>query len=142
MKTPPTQTDVFNPADLQEHPWADLFLDIPLKWQKVPNGKGGLVFMPDGPGVLATPVAPSALALHAQLCGFQLVESKARVRRIDPIRGGRSLTSPGIWQDITLPIPEGSPIHAVVATAMGSDMTPAELIQAGERLIQAAHDQV
>lgn len=133
--------DVYNPTKAKDHPWADLFRDIPLSWRKVPNPKGGFVFQPAGPGVLTTPIAPAAFATHVQLCGFKLVEAERKVQRIDPLRGGRSLTSPGIWQDITLPVPEGSPVHAVVATAAASGMTPAELLQASEQLRAAAEAQ-
>lgn len=142
MKTPETQTDVFDPAALVEHPWADDFRDIPLKWRRVPDGKGALVFQPDGPGVLATPIAPTAFARHVQLLGYRPIPEERKIRRVDPVRGGRSLTSPGIWQDISAPMPVGDPVHAVVATAAASGMTPAELMKASERLAQAARDQV
>ena len=125
--------DVYDPAKQPSHPWEDLFKDIPTKWERVP-GKSGMIYRPAGPGVLALPQGPAALALHAQLCGFQLVESKRKVQRVDPIRGGRSLTSPGIWQDITVPVPDADPVNEVVATAAKHDMTPAEMMRAAEAL--------
>jgi|CXWJ01.1.fsa_nt_gi hypothetical protein len=126
-------SDVYNPLDQRTHPWENLFRDIPLKWEKVP-GESGMIYKPGGPGVLATPLAPAAFALHVQLCGFKLVESERKVQRIDPVRGGRSLTSPGIWQDITLPIPDANPVNEVVAKAAEHQLTPAELMQAAEAL--------
>ena len=125
--------DVYNPADQPTHPWEDLFRDIPMKWDRVP-GESGLVYRPAGPGVLALPQGPAALALHVQLCGFQLVEAKRKVQRVDPVRGGRSLTSPGIWQDITEPIPDADPVNEVVAKAAEHNMTPAEMMRAAEAL--------
>ena len=132
--------DVYNPADQPTHPWEDLFRDIPLKWERVPGGEG-YVYRPAGPGVLALPQGPAALALHVQLCGFQLVEAKRKVQRVDPVRGGRSLTSPGIWQDITAPVPDADPINEVMAKAAEHHMTPAELMRAAEALKAQAEAQ-
>ena len=129
--------DVYDPSQQRTHPWENLFRDIPLKWERVP-GESGYVYRPAGPGVLALPQGPAALALHVQLCGFKLDETARQVQRIDPIRGGRSFTSPGIWQDLRLPIPEGNPVHAVVQEAKAKNMTAAELAQAAEALAQAA----
>lgn len=132
--------DVYNPSDQPTHPWEDLFRDIPLKWERVPGGEG-YVYRPAGPGVLALPQGPAALALHVQLCGFKLVESERKVQRIDPVRGGRSLTSPGIWQDITKPVPDMDPVNDVVAKAAENQMTPAELMRAAEALKAQAEAQ-
>lgn len=133
-------TDVYDPQKVVNHPWADMFRDIPRKWEKVPNPKGadGYVFQPAGPGTITLPTTPGDLARHVQLCGFVLDEDKARVQRIDPVRGGRSFTSPGTWQDKALPIPEGNPVHAVVQTAVAAGMTAAELRQTAEQLAAAA----
>ena len=125
--------DVYNPADQRTHPWENLFRDIPMKWERVP-GQSGMIYRPGGPGVLAMPQAPAALALHVQLCGFKLVEDDRKVQRLDPLRGGRSLTSPGIWQDITAPVPDVDPVNEVVAKAAEQQMTPAELMRASEAL--------
>lgn len=134
-KTPLTQTDVYTAP--REHPWADWFRDIPMRWERVPDGTGAWVFKA-GPGVLTSPTTPSDLARHVQLCGFRRNPADAKVKRIDPVRGGRSLTSPGIWLDATAPEPEGSPVHTVVATAAGQNMTAAELVQAADALRSAA----
>lgn len=135
--------DVYREEDAPSHPWADLFRDIPKKWQRVPAPEGvnapeGLVFRPAGPGTITLPTTPAHIAQHVQLCGFKLDETARQVQRIDPIRGGRSFTSPGIWQDLRLPIPEGNPVHAVVQEAKAKNMTAAELAQAAEALAQAA----
>ena len=79
--------------------------------------------------------------LHVQLCGFQLVEAKRKVQRMDPVRGGRSLTSPGIWQDITAPVPDADPVNEVVAKAAEHSMTAAELMRASEALKAQAEAQ-
>ena len=125
--------DVYDPSQQRTHPWENLFRDIPLKWERVP-GESGYIYRPAGPGVLALPQGPAALALHVQLCGFQLVEAKRKVQRIDPVRGGRSLTSPGIWQDISAPVPDADPVNEVVAKAAEHSMTAAELMRASEAL--------
>ena len=125
--------DVYDPSQQRTHPWENLFRDIPLKWERVP-GESGYIYRPAGPGVLA-------LALHVQLCGFQLVESKRKVQRIDPVRGGRSLTSPGIWQDISAPVPDADPVNEVVAKAAEHSMTAAELMRASEALKAQAEAQ-
>ena len=140
-KTLEPQTDVYVPP--REHPWADQFRDVPVKWTKVPSphGSDGFVFTPAGPGVLSHPTVPSELARHAQLAGFILDPERAKIRRIDPVRGGRSLTSPGIWQDVQLPIPEGDPVNTVLATAAGEGLTPAEMIRASDELRAAAEAQ-
>ncbi|QLF83998.1 hypothetical protein SEA_UPYO_19 [Gordonia phage Upyo] len=132
--------DVYDPAQAPSHPWEDLFRDIPLKWERVPGGNGW-VYRPAGPGVLTHPTTPARLALHVQLCGFQLVEDKRQVQRIDPVRGGRSLTSPGIWQDIKTPIPDANPVNEVLAEAARQEMTPAEMVRAAEALRSAAEAQ-
>lgn len=131
--------DVYREEDAPSHPWADLFRDIPQKWQRVPAPEGvnapeGLVFRPAGPGTITLPTTPAHIAQHVQLCGFTLDETARQVQRIDPIRGGRSFTSPGIWQDLRLPIPEGNPVNEVVAKAAEHQLTPAELMQAAEAL--------
>ncbi|AWY06521.1 minor tail protein [Gordonia phage Trine] len=133
--------DVFDPDMAPSHPWEDLFRDIPLKWERVP-GSDGLVYRPGGPGVLSHPTAPAQLAIHAELCGLRLHPEEARVRRVDPVRGGRSLTSPGIWQDVKTPVPEGDPVTEVLATAVGQNMTPAEMARAAERLMAEAKSRV
>ena len=79
-------------------------------------------------------VFEAALALHVQLCGFHLVEADRKVQRIDPVRGGRSLTSPGIWQDVTAPVPDTDPVNEVLATAASQTMTPAEMMRAAKAL--------
>lgn len=129
----PADGDVYDPAAEPKHPWADLFRDMPLKWDRVP-GEGVYLYRPAGPGVIAMPHTPHALALHVQLCGFKLHEDERKVQRIDPVRGGRSFTSPGIWQDIRKPIPDADPVNEVVAAAAERQLSPAELMRAAEAL--------
>lgn len=132
-KTLEPQMDVYVPP--KEHPWADHFRDVPTKWSRVPSPHGADGFvLTAGTGVLTHPTVPSQLARHAELAGFVLDPSRARIRRIDPVRGGRSLTSPGIWQDVQTPVPEGDPVHTVLATAAGEGLTPAEMIRAADEL--------
>ena len=132
------ETDVYE--EPPEHPWADLFRDIPRKWERIesPAGPDGYIYRVAGPGTITLPTTPSDIARHVQLCGFQLVEAKRRVRRVDPVRGGKSFTSPGIWQDITADLPEGDPVHTVVQAAAEQGMTAAELQAASDRLAEAA----
>lgn len=134
-KFPVPQTDPYQPPP--EHPWADLFRDIPTSWERLPSG-----LFKAGGSVVTTPVAPSMFARHVQLCGFRLNSADAKVKRIDPVRGGRSLTSPGIWLDATEPEPEGNPVHTVVAAAAGQNMSAAELVQAADALRSAAENMV
>lgn len=136
-------TDVYDPAADPQHPWADLFRDIPRKWQKVPAPEGvdapeGLVFAPAGPGTITLPTTASDIARHVQLCGFKLDETARKVQRIDPVRGGKSFTSPGKWQDILLPAPEGNVVHEVVQAAAAKGLTAAELQAASDALAEAA----
>lgn len=138
--------DVYREEDAPSHPWADLFRDIPQKWQRVPAPEGvnapeGLVFRPAGPGTITLPTTPAHIAQHVQLCGFKLDETARQVQRIDPIRGGRSFTSPGIWQDLHLPIPDANPVNEVVAKAAEHQLTPAELMRASEALKAQAEAQ-
>ena len=132
--------DVYDPRQQRTHPWENLFRDIPMKWERVP-GENGFIYRPGGPGVLGMPQLPASLALHVQLCGFHLVEADRKVQRLDPIRGGRSLTSPGIWQDISVPIPDMDPVNEVVAKAAENAMSPAELMRASEALKAQAEAQ-
>ena len=69
------------------------------------------------------------------------MEAKRKVQRVDPVRGGRSLTSPGIWQDITAPVPDADPVNEVVAKAAEHSMTAAELMRASEALKAQAEAQ-
>lgn len=133
----PPDGDVYDPQAEPTHPWADLFRDIPMKWERVP-GRDGWIYRPGGPGVLSMPQTPDLLARHVQLCGFQLDESKRLVQRIDPVRGGRSITSPGVWQDITAPVPEADPVGEVVAAAAERKLTPSELRRTAEALMNQA----
>lgn len=136
----PPDGDVYNPDDAPHHPNEDLFRDIPLKWERVP-GEYGWIYRPAAASVLAHPATPAVLALHAELVGLRLDPELAKVRRIDPVRGGRSLTSPGIWQDVKLPIPDADPVNEILAKAAEQTMSPAEMAKAADALMAQAKAQ-
>lgn len=129
-------TDVYSPPPA--HPHADLFRDIPQGWEQRAY-RGEDIWTPSGPGVISLPSTPDALATHVQLCGFVLDPDRAQVTRYDPLRGGRSITSPGIWQDVRVPAPEGDVVHTAVEQA-AAKLTPAEMRQAAEALLARAEE--
>lgn len=104
-----------------EHKWADLFRDVPMTGQWV-----GKIWVA-GRGVLTLPHTASRLAEHAELVGLRLDESKAKIVRVGPTRGGPHLAAAGHWQDVTKPLPDVNPIAAVKEVAQ--DLTPAEKAQ-------------
>lgn len=129
--------DGTNFEDTPQHPHTDLFRDIPLsgRWITVRDAKTGKkarLWRIGGRGVITLPATAGRIAEHAELCGFRLHPELAKIKRIDPIRGGKSLTSPGDWVDITAPEPELAPIDKV--TAATEELMPSELIELRRRI--------
>ena len=79
-------------------------------------------------GAITLPVTASRLAEHAELVGYVHDPARAKIKYIDPVRGGKSLTSPGDWVDIDAPAPPQSPVKQFVAAA-SAKLTPQELME-------------
>ena len=100
-----------------------------MKWDPVP-GESGLVYRPAGPGVLASPGSPLASTSNYAVSSWW--EAKRRVQRVDPVRGGRSLTSPGIWRTSPRRSPTPTPSTRWWPRPPNTPATAAELMRASE----------
>ncbi|WP_410877350.1 hypothetical protein [Nocardia sp. A7] len=119
--------------DTPLHPWTELFRDIPISgtWVTVPPRPGSRdpatrLWRPTARGAITLPSTASRIAEHADLVGFELNPDKALIKRIDPLRGGGSITNPGNWVDITAPDPPPNPVAVVSAAA--DALMPSELL--------------
>lgn len=123
-----------NPPD---HPHTDLFRDIPMSgtWITVrgPKGTKARVWRATGRGAITLPATASRIAEHAELVGFVLDPDRAQIKRVDPVRGGRSITNPGNWVDIDAPEPAPDPVTQIAAAAE-SQLMPHELIELRDRI--------
>lgn len=135
----PDYPDGTNYVDTPEHPWTDLFRDIPVSGHFVTTRTGvgkaakkTRLWTPTARGVITLPSTASRIAEHAELVGLRLDPSLALIKRIDPVRGGRSITNPGEWVDITAPDPPPNPVHAVAAAA--EELMPSELLELRNRI--------
>lgn len=127
MSDYPDGTDYVEP---KLHPNTDLWRDIPTGGEfvkvsaaaaaasggKLPKGKRRM-WRRTGRGAISLPATSSRLAEHAELVGYVLDPSRAQIKYIDPVRGGKSLTSPGDWVDIDAPAPPQSPVNQLAAVA-------------------------
>lgn len=122
-----------NPPD---HPHTDLWRDIPQsgRWITIRDKKGrkGKIWKATSRGAIILPTSASRLAEHAELVGYRLDPALAVIQRIDPVRGGKSITNPGDWIDITLPVPEADPVHEVAVQA--EQLLPSELLALRDRI--------
>lgn len=131
--------DGTNYDDTPPHPWTELFRDIPIsgQWVTVPPRPGSReaptrLWRPTARGAITLPATAARIAEHADLVGFELNPEKALIKRIDPIRGGGSITNPGNWVDITAPEPPPNPVHVVAAAAQA--LMPSELLELRDRI--------
>lgn len=145
MSDYPDGTDYVEP---KLHPNTDLWRDIPtggefVKVSSIMAAAGGDKFplikgkkkwwRRTGRGAISLPITASRLAEHAELVGYELNPSKAQIKYIDPVRGGKSLTSPGDWVDIDAPAPPPSPVNQLAAVA-NAELAPHELIELRQKL--------
>ena len=146
MSDYPDGTDYVEP---KLHPNTDLWRDIPtggefVKVTAAAIGAAGKDKFPmikgkkkwwrrTGRGAISLPVTASRLAEHAELVGYVLDPSRALIKYIDPVRGGKSLTSPGDWVDVDAPAPPPSPVNQLAAVA-GSSLAHHELVELRQRL--------
>ncbi|CAM3038387.1 hypothetical protein SKPI104516_15450 [Skermania piniformis] len=125
-----------NPPD---HPNTDLWRDIPMsgEWITIRDKKGRKrrFWKATARGAITLPATASRLAEHAELVGYVLDPKLAKIKRQDPVRLGRSLTSPGDWVDLSAPDPAPNPVleHAAAAEA---ELTPVELRELRDRIDQ------
>ncbi|MGI5222165.1 phage gene 29 protein family protein [Nocardia sp. CA-290969] len=129
--------DGSNFEDTPQHPHTDLFRDIPIsgRWITIRDAKTGQrtkVWRVGARGVITLPSTASRIAEHAELCGFRLHPELALIKRVDPIRGGKSITNPGDWMDINAPDPDPDPVHVVAAQA--EQLMPSELLELRRRI--------
>ncbi len=124
-------------SDQPLHPHTDLFRDIPIsgtfaKVRDPDTGRKRRIWRPTRRGVITLPATASRIAEHAELVGFRLDPALAVIKRIDPIRGGKSITNPGDWADVSAPEPPPNPVAVVAAAA--ADLMPAELLELRDRI--------
>ena len=99
----------YDPGARKTHRWEGLFLDIPMTMVRDPAG----IWQPS-PGAIMLPHTAARIAEHVELCGFDLDEAAAQIRRVDLPRGAHR------WQDARSPIPDIDPVDKVrdVATTV------------------------
>ena len=145
MSDYPDGTDYVEP---KLHPNTDLWRDVPtggefvkvtaasaaMAGDKFPLLKGKKKWWRrTGRGAISLPATASRLAEHAELVGYVLDPKRAMIKRIDPVRGGKSLTSPGDWVDIDAPAPPPSPVNQLAAVAEQS-LAHHELVELRQKL--------
>lgn len=129
--------DGTNFEDVPDHPNTALFRDIPRSGQWITTrdlrtGARAKVWKATARGVITLPMTASRIAEHAELVGYVLNPELAKIKRIDPVRGGKSITSPGTWVDIDVPEPPPNPVHQVDAQA--AELMPSELLELRDRI--------
>ncbi|WP_280305356.1 phage gene 29 protein family protein [Nocardia neocaledoniensis] len=128
--------DGTNFTDVPQHPNTDLFRDIPTSGHFITTrdrkGKKTRIWRPTARGAITLPATASRIAEHAELVGFVLDPDRALIKRIDPIRGGRSITNPGTWVDVTAPVPDVAPVDVVAAASEA--LMPSELLELRARI--------
>ncbi|PPJ31848.1 hypothetical protein C5E45_32675 [Nocardia nova] len=130
--------DGTNFEDTPLHPNTDLFRDIPMSGRWITTfdpvtQTQAKVWKATARGVITLPTTASRIAEHAELVGFVLNPDLAQIKRIDPVRGGKSLTSPGEWVDIDAPEPPPNPVHQIAAQAE-HHLMPSELLELRDRI--------
>lgn len=131
--------DGSNYVEPKLHPLADLWKDIPIAGEFVRQGRGKRkLWRRTAPGVITMPTTPSRLAEHAELVGYVYDPDRARIKRLDPSRFGKSITNPGTWVDVTAPEPAPSPVNDIAAQAELAKMSGAELMELSQRLAAQA----
>ncbi|WP_328660352.1 phage gene 29 protein family protein [Nocardia salmonicida] len=128
--------DGTNFADEPMHPHTDLFRDIPVSGHFITTrdrkGKKSRIWRPTARGAITLPATASRIAEHAELVGFVLDPDRALIKRIDPLRGGRSITNPGTWVDSDAPVPDVKPVDVVAAASEA--LMPSELLELRARI--------
>lgn len=130
--------DGSNFEDTPEHPYTSLFRDIPMsgRWITVRDpktGKRARVWRATARGVITLPTTASRIAEHAELVGMVLDPDRAQIKRIDPVRGGKSITSPGDWVPVDAEEPAPNPVADIAAQAE-QQLMPSELLELRARI--------
>lgn len=141
--------DGTNYVEPQLHPLTDLWRDIPQtgEFVRAPIVAAEIAAAGGEPlpkskkkwwrrtsrGAITLPVTASRLAEHAELVGYVHDPARAQIKYIDPVRAGKSLTSPGDWVDIDAPAPPQSPVNQFAAAAEAKLM-PQEVVELRDKL--------